>query len=112
MRELSLAVLITITQMEAVGLVALEVADRGNLKPAALCGAPKLKIIGNGGSEGHISAAKAQNPVLQTKHIDYFLNVGNHIVESLVAVLRLFDAHYFYFVELVQTVEPAHILAV
>ena len=112
MRKLGPAGLVTITEVQAVGLVRLEVGDGRDLQPALLRGGPELEIVGDGGGEGQVPAAQAQDPVLQSELVHQRLHVGDHIVQGLVGILRLLHAHDLDLVELVQAVQAADILAV
>ena len=56
---------IAVTALQAVGLVALEVAYRRNLEPLLLGCAVDLEVIAYSRSEAHVAAAKAQYVVRQ-----------------------------------------------
>ena len=59
--ELCLAVRITITALEPVGLVALEVGYGTHLQPALLCCGVYLEIEGECRSEAHVTTTKTQD---------------------------------------------------
>ena len=82
--ELGLAVLVTITQVQAVGLVGFEVGDGRDLKPALLGCRLELEVVGNRRGEAHIAAAQTEYAVLEAEFVYQRFHVGNHIVQCLV----------------------------
>ena len=107
-----LIVSMAIAAFQAIGLIALEVRYRTNLQPTLLCSTPYFKVIANCRREAHVASAKAQNVVRQFQFLHQALYMVEHLVETLVRVLRLVYAYNLYLVELMQTVKSSHIFTV
>ncbi len=110
--ELRLLVLTAVAAFETVGLIGLEVRYRGYLEPATLSSRVHLEVECDGGGEAHVTAAKTEDVPGQAELFEQTLYVSLHFFEGSVAVLGFLDAHDFHLIELVETVEAAHVLAV
>ncbi len=110
--EMSLLVIAAVTAFEAVCLICLEVGNRRHLEPAALGGGVDFEVEGDGRSEAHVASAETEYMPGQTEFLEQTLYVGFHLFKSGIAVLGLLYAYDLYLVELMQTVEATHVLAI
>ena len=103
---------ILVAEFQAVGLERLEIRHGRHFEPAFLRFGIYLEIISQRRGEGHVAAAESEDAVGQLQCLDDAFDVGHHAVQRLVTLFgkaQLYDLHL---VELVQTVQSAHILAV
>lgn len=112
MTEMGFLVIASVTTFETVSLISFEIGYRRNLEPALLCCRVHLKVESDGGGETHVTSTETENMPRQTELLKQALDVSLHFLKSGIAVFRLLDAYYLYFVELMQTVETSDILAV
>ena len=110
--EVGLLVAATIAAFQSVGLVAFEVGYRRHFEPSLLSGTPHFEVEGDGGSETHIAATETQDMPRKSKLIEQSLHMVFHLFECSVGIFRLLDAHDLYLVELMETVQASHILAI
>ena len=75
-------------------------------------GGEDFEVERQGGREAQIAAAESQDAPRQLKCLNERADVRDHLLERCVGVLRPIDADDLHLVELVQAVEPTHILAV
>ena len=102
----------SVTAVQSVGLIVLEVRYRADLKPALLCRTPHFKVVADGRREAHVAPAEAQNVIGELKFDEELLYVVEHFGERLVGVLWCVDAYDFHFVELVEAVKSANVLSI
>ena len=101
-----------VAEFQAVGLEQLEIRHGRHFEPAFLRFGIYLEIVSQRRGEGHVAAAESEDAVGQLQCLDDAFDVGHHPVQRLVALFgqaQLYDLHL---VELVQTVQSAHILAI
>ena len=92
-----LVVLAAIAALEAVGLVGVEIAYAGNLKPAALGFAVDLEVVADGRGETLVAATQTQDAVREFEFAEQTLHVVEHLAVTFLRMFWGIYAHNLYF---------------
>ena len=110
--EFRFAVGIAETNLRAAGLERLETRAARHLQPALLTGRPDFEVVFFGLRKSDVAATHEEHAVGQLEFLQEALGIETEGVELGVAGLGMHPLEQLDLVELVEAVEPAHVLAV
>ena len=87
------------------------IANRANFQPLLAPSRPNLNVIGFSHSKANVAACQFQHPIAKTKGIANIHGVLPHLLDHLIAFVRVGKLVHFHLVKLVAALDAAHIFA-